>query len=171
MVLESQDIERILASGITDQNSDSSITAEDILYLDDTATTTGSHEIQAFASRSFTYYASNATTSSIDTPWATGENLETKYGGVNVGEYHSTDSFGLVKTETIRAGCSSCGGSGSGGITKTYFYMDLNGGTSTSPNEVVHVVVEDTEDADGTAVYRTIFGMNNQGVALRTAYY
>jgi hypothetical protein len=61
-----------------------------------------SPRVQNFASRSFTYYASNVSTSSINTPFAPNEDLNSEYNGGESGE------AGAVKTETI-SGCGGCG--------------------------------------------------------------
>ena len=70
---------------------------EDLLTKADTY---GSPPINEFANRSFTYYTASTSTASINTPFATGENLNSTYGGSEYNEY------GYVKTETI----GGCGG-------------------------------------------------------------
>ncbi|MEZ6032037.1 MAG: RHS repeat-associated core domain-containing protein [Planctomycetaceae bacterium] len=143
-------------------DSDSGIsTPEDILTKADTY---GTPDIVTFASRSFTYYSANTATTSVATPFnGLGENLNTLYGGAEVAE------LGYVKTEAIGAGCSSCSGS-TGGLTKTYFYLTIDQGTTVLSNEVTQLVIEDTQDSAGTAVYRTIWGLNKDGRQLRKVF-
>src|ERR1700733_975154 len=124
------------------------------------ADTYGTPAIQTFASRSFTYYTSDAATSSINTPFAAGENLQSEYGGSNINE------TGYVKTETI-GGCGGCGTAGS--VTKNYFYMATSN-TGTDQNQVYNLVVEDTQDSAGSAVYRTVFGFSTTCRMLRQAF-
>ena len=106
----------------------------------------------------------------MTTPWGS-QNLNTLYGGWDTAEYDPNTGHGYVKTETINGACASCGGGGAaGGVTKTYFYMELNGGLyNGGENEVVLLVVEDTEDAStsSTAVTRRVYGLNTYGVKLR----
>ncbi len=123
------------------------------------ADTYGTPAVQSFASRSYTYYTSDAATSSINTPFAAGENLQSEYGAFNFNE------TGYVKTETI-GGCGGCGTAGS--ITKNYFYMIL--ANLGDQNEVSRLVVEDTQDSVGSAVYRTVFGFETNGRMLRRAF-
>ncbi|MEZ6032063.1 MAG: RHS repeat-associated core domain-containing protein [Planctomycetaceae bacterium] len=143
-------------------DSDSGIsTPEDILTKADTY---GTPDIVTFASRSFTYYSANTATSSVGTPFnGAGENLNTLYGGAE------TSESGFVKTEAIGAGCSSCGGS-TAGLTKTYFYLTIDQGATILSNEVTQLVIEDTQDSAGTAVYRTIWGLNKDGRQLRKVF-
>jgi hypothetical protein len=126
-------------------------------------------DLKGFASRSFTYYTANVSTSSIATPWGT-EDLQTKYGGTNADEYHGTSGHGRVKSETVNGACGGCGSSPEGGVKRTYFYMDLNGGSSADSSIVTHIVVEDTEDSTGAEFSRKLYGLNTQGVALREAF-
>ncbi len=154
-------------------DNESAITsADDMLAEADTL-------VDDYSSRAFTYYTEDLSTDNSGyysdycvTPWSTssGEDLNTKYGGSEFDEYNDTEMFGAVKTESI-GGCSSCG-SGATGIKRSYFYMDLNGGTSTDPTEVVRIVVEDTEDGASPRVarYRRIWGLNFRSVALREVF-
>ena len=136
-----------------------SVTDEaDLLKKDDDF---GTPDVQDFANRRFTYYTANTATSSIDTPFTMSENLNSTYGGAEVAE------SGYVKTETILTGCGSCGSAG--GITKTYFYTSLSQGT-VDQNEVVRIVIEDTEDSNGSAHSRTVYGLNETGQQLRKAF-
>ncbi len=112
------------------------------------ADTYGTPAVKEFASRSFTYYAANASTASITTPFATNENLNSTYGGSEVAEAN------YVKTETI-GGCGGCGGSNS--ITKSYFYTGLSN-SSADQNGVTRIIVEDTTDSAGNPMYRTVYG-------------
>jgi RHS repeat-associated protein len=148
-VYEHDAIQRILTS--TGLSSPTAILSQ--------ADTYGTPSINTFASRSYTYYTSNASTSSINTPFAAGENLESEYAGWN------TNETGYVKTETI-GGCGGCGTANS--ITKNYFYMNLL--NSGGQNEVIRLVVEDTQDSAGNAIYRTVFGFEQNGRMLRRAF-
>jgi hypothetical protein len=121
----------------------------------------GTPAIKTFASRSFTYYTSDANTSSINTPFAAGENLQSEYGGSNVNE------TGYVATETI-GGCGGCGSAYS--VTKNYFYMGL-ANTASDPNQVMWLCVEDTQDSAGNAIYRTVFGLEDLDRVLRRAFH
>ncbi|MEZ6032023.1 MAG: RHS repeat-associated core domain-containing protein [Planctomycetaceae bacterium] len=143
-------------------DSDSGIsTPADVLTKSDTY---GTPDIVTFASRSFTYYSANTATTSVATPFnGLGENLNTLYGGAEVAE------LGFAKTEAIGAGCSSCGGS-TAGLTKTYFYLTIDQGATILSNEVTQLVIEDTQDSAGTAVYRTIWGLNKDGRQLRKVF-
>ncbi|MEM7477703.1 MAG: RHS repeat-associated core domain-containing protein [Planctomycetota bacterium] len=123
-------------------------------------------QLQDYSNRMFTYYTSNlATNNNVTTPWGS-ENLSTQYGGGEISEYDANNGHGFVKTETINTGCAGCGGS-VGGMTRTYHYMSLNGGSSTDHNEVIQLVIEDTEDASSNEYSRMIYGLNKNGVALR----
>jgi hypothetical protein len=149
-VYENDAIQRILTS--TGLSSPTAILSQ--------ADTYGTPAISTFASRSFTYYTADAATSSINTPFAAGENLQSEYGGSNVNE------TGYVKTETI----GSCGGCGTAGsVTKNYFYMSLPN-TATDQNQVVTLVVEDTQDSAGSAISRTVIGTDGGGRILRQAF-
>ncbi|WP_339910566.1 RHS repeat-associated core domain-containing protein [Symmachiella dynata] len=154
-IFDHGDIQRTIASdgGIS--------SAADILSEDDDY---GTPDVETFAGRRFTYYASNTATSNIATPFdGMGEDLNTLYGGTEASEAN------FAKSETIGAGCSSCGSSNAG-LTKTYFYLYINQGVPSDQNEVTRLVIEDTEDADGTAVYRTIWGLNEDGRQLRKVF-
>ena len=155
LVLENDAIERIIHAEASLNHPD------DILDEADSV-------VEDYASQSFEYYTSNLNTgANVTTPWGS-ENLQTKYGGSNLNEF--ANSTGLVKTSTSGgAGCGSCGGGSGNGITKTYFYMKLNGGSSADLNEVTQITVEDTEDSDGNEVSRKLYGLNDQGTTLRTA--
>lgn len=157
-VFESDAIERINGSGGTSID-----TPEELLEKSDAEPVSGSNEIEDYASAAFTYYSSNASTTSVTTPWGA-ENLQSKYGGA------ARDETGFVKTVTLNGDCASCGGSGGIGIKRSYFYMQLNGGSSTDPRDVVYVTVEDAEDAIGTAIWRKILGFNSKNAALRGAF-
>ncbi len=145
-------IQRIIASlDVTDETN--LLTKADLF---------GTPDVEQFANRRFTYYAGNAATSSINTPFATGENLNSTYGGSEAAE------AGYVKTETVLTGCGAC--STTGGITKSYFYMDLAQGATLDQNEVVRLVVVDTEDTDGNTDSRSIYGLNDGGRRLRKVF-
>lgn len=161
MVLESDAIERINEAG--NANVD---TPDEILSQDDSYTVAGGNAVEDYSNRQFTYYTSNLNTgNSITTDWGS-ENLSTKYGGTNLNEY-DTSAYGRVKTETVTGSCATCGGSGAAGVTLTYYYMDLHGGTSTDASEVVRLVVEDATDSSGAELRRTIRGSNDNANTLR----
>ncbi|MEM8667442.1 MAG: RHS repeat-associated core domain-containing protein [Planctomycetota bacterium] len=141
--------------------------------------------VEIYASKSYTYYTEdiatdNSGTTKCVTPWSTssGENLQSKYvaSGATVSEFdefNTTENFGAVKTLSIGPGSiSCCGGSSVSSVTRTYHYINLNGGTSTDPSEVVRLVIEDTEDgADPrNAIYRKVYGLNDKGIAIREAF-
>jgi RHS repeat-associated protein len=149
-VYENDAIQRVLTS--TGLSSPTAILSQ--------ADTYGTPAINTFASRSFTYYSSDANTSSINTPFSASENLNSEYGGSNLNE------TGYVATETI-GGCGGCGTAGS--VTKNYFYMSLPN-SATDQNQVVTLTVEDTQDSAGTAVYRTVIGLDGSGRMLRKAF-
>ena len=118
-------------------------------------------QLNQFAAREFTYYTQDVATDSIECPWSKQtENLEAQLSSTN------TNEIGFVHTETVRSNCGSCSGGKAAG-TRTYFYMDKNGGPvpryagTRAPDLVVRVTVEDTEGV------RTVFGLNNNGVQLR----
>jgi RHS repeat-associated protein len=121
----------------------------------------GTPAIKDFSSRSFTYYAADTSTSAIATPFAVSENLNSLYGGSEVAE------AGMVKTESI-GGCGSCGSNT--GLTKSYFYLQINQGTVLDQNEVVRLVVEDTQDSADAPKYRIVYGLNDTGQLLRKAF-
>ena len=161
MVLESDAIERINEAGNTAVDS-----PDEILTKADSYTVTGSNTVEDYSNRQFTYYTSDLNTAnSITTDWGS-ENLSTKYGGSNVNEY-DTSAYGRVKTETVSGSCATCGGSGAAGVTLTYYYMNLNGGTSTDPTDVVRLIVEDATDSSGAELRRTIRGSNDNSNTLR----
>jgi hypothetical protein len=60
----------------------------------------------------------------------------------------------------------ACGGVQ--GVTFEYFYLNVVE-EDAADNEVVRIVIEDTIDADGNGVRRTIWGINNEGRNLREA--
>jgi RHS repeat-associated protein len=152
-VYENDAIQRILAS--TGLSTPAAILSQGDTY--------GSPTIQTFASRSFTYYGSSPpSATNVNTPFATGENLVSKYTTSG----SSAIVSGMVATETI-GGCGSCGTAYS--VTKNYFYMSLPNST-TDQNQVVSLVVEDTQDSGGSAIYRTVYGFENMGRVLRKAF-
>ena len=108
------------------------------------------------------------TGSNISTAWGN-ENLQSNYGGIDRSEVPVYPYLGLAKTEYVNAGCSSCGGSTSGGMIYDYYYMNLNSGTSTDPNVVVHLTVIDAKNSFGNPIFRTIYALNNDGHELRRA--
>ncbi|NLE36620.1 MAG: hypothetical protein GX621_01185, partial [Pirellulaceae bacterium] len=159
MVLEPDAVERAVTGTLGADDPD------DLLAMENSA-------VDAFATRTFTYYVDNDTNTnnSITTPWGS-QDLDSWYAGdggtSDVSEYDTTLQIGRVKTETIRGACGSCGGSGSG-VTHTYFYIKINS-ASIDPNTVVDLIVEDTQDSSTTpvAVRRTIYGLNHMGQQLR----
>lgn len=174
-VLESDAIQRVNDAG------DAAVdTPEEMMTKADSYSVNSSDDLSKYASRSFTYYTSDldTTTGTVTTSWGS-ENLDGRYGGTNFDEDPGT-GVGFAKSETINGDCSSCGGSSSQGVTKQYYYMDLNGGpdTVTDLDEVARIVIEDTLvdlNGDGDFVdtneqlYRTVWGLNTDGKALRTA--
>ncbi|MCA9264273.1 MAG: hypothetical protein KDA60_10515, partial [Planctomycetales bacterium] len=160
-VYESDAIQRI----IDEDPADGIAGVDDILALDDDGDTgeLNGNALTDYASRQFIYYTSDLTTNgNLVTEFGT-EQLQTKYGGVETSE--ATDN--LVEKEII-GGAGCCGGSGTG-VTKQYYYMDLNTSESYDPNVVTRIVVEDTIDANGDGAYRTIYGLNHHGRMLRKA--
>ena len=108
----------------------------------------------SFATKSFTYYGSSPpSTDSVNTPFQASENLTSKYAGTTGS---NAIWSGSLATETI-GGCGGCGTANS--VTKSYFYMN-NVGTTGSP--IAGLVVEDTQDSAGTAVYRTVYRFENR---------
>ncbi|MCA9214499.1 MAG: hypothetical protein KDB27_15615, partial [Planctomycetales bacterium] len=169
MVFEPDAVERILNSGNTAVD-----TVQEILEKADTYVVKTIDMVDKtladYASRTFTYYTSSQATSSVTTPWTANEDLNSKYGGSELTEYDSSNGHGFVKTETINGACGSCGSSAAGGVKKSYFYMTVSH-SSPTPSDVIQIVVEDTESSASSSneVKRTIYGLNSQGVALRTA--
>jgi RHS repeat-associated protein len=143
-------IQRILTS--TSLSSPSALLAEPDSY--------GTPALQTFASKAYTYYSSDASTASINTPFSAGENLQSEYGGSNLNE------SGYIQTQTI-GGCGGCGTANS--VTKSYFYMSINN-NPLNQNEVVTLVVEDTQDSAGNAIYRIVYGLDGNGRILRRAF-
>ncbi len=128
------------------------------------ADTYGTPAIQSFASKSFTYYGSSPpSAASVNTPFTANENLVSEYTN-SVGA--SAIANGLVSTETV-GGCGGCGTNYS--VTKSYFYLSLPNST-TDQNQVVSLVVEDTQDSAGNPVYRHVLGFENSGRMLRKAF-
>jgi len=170
MVLEPDAIERILATNPEIKKP------EDLLSRSDTEKLSGQHSVSEYASRSFTYFKDELDINEeIDTPWGK-EQLVFKYA---IGEVKHPILAGHVKTESIRSSCFSCGGNGvSGGVAKTYHYMQLeqesleenpeNSNTASHrQNLVSYIVIEDTLDSEGKAQYRTVYSLNSRGQELR----
>ncbi|MDR3110372.1 MAG: hypothetical protein LBU65_11925, partial [Planctomycetaceae bacterium] len=156
-VLEADAVERILSSNVGLKNSENILTKSDADKLQ------SGHTIKDYASRSFTYNKETIDTNKeIATVWGN-ENLVQKYGN---SEVNRITPVGRVKTETVNSSCVSCGG-----VTKTYYYINV----SEIPqwrirgfdNVVVHVIIEDLQDADGVPQKRTIYGLHNRGNELR----
>jgi YD repeat-containing protein len=146
-------IQRILTS--TGLSSPAAIMSQSDTY--------GTPAIQTFASKSFTYYGSSPpSATNVSTPFKANENLVSEYTTSG----SSAIAAGMVATETI-GGCGGCGTSYQ--VTKNYFYMSLPNST-TDQNQVVSLVVEDTEDSAGNAIYRTVYGFENSGRMLRKAF-
>ncbi len=171
MVLEPDDVEKINSAGDTSVDDPA-----EILTKADTYDVSGAANptIQEYAARSFKYYTADVDTSSVTTPWAANEDLESKYveeigrQAADADEADSGTGKYLVKSETIRAGCGGCGGSGGSGITHSYFYMDI-AQSPAGADKVTRLVVEDTEDSAGAEVRRNVYGLNNDGILLRQA--
>ncbi|MEZ6049208.1 MAG: hypothetical protein R3C11_27250 [Planctomycetaceae bacterium] len=134
---------------------DPSALAEDILSQADSF---GTPAISDYAGRSVEYYASNESTSSINTIFTMGEDLETTYGGANM------DETGLLK-KVVAGSCASCGGSG---ISKSFYYLSFDQGATIDINETVKLIIEDIEDEDGNPVLRRVYGYNENGRLLRS---
>jgi RHS repeat-associated protein len=149
-VYEHDAIQRILTS--TGLSSPTAILSKADSY--------GTPHINSFASRSFTYYTSNVNTNSVNTPFAANENFLTEYGGFDF------DETGFVATETI-GGCGGCGASSS--VTKSYFYTKVLGSDS-NLDTTEELVIEDTQDAVGNAISRTIVGLSAGDRMLRRAF-
>ena len=186
MVLDPDAIERITSAGNSAVD-----TPEEILAQSDSYVVANSNPISAFASRSFTYYvATTGLNNLIDTDtsytYVSAWGSETlsggsgKYGGQNIDEsihiFRTSSTYrdaGLVKTEKINAACAGCGGSTSGGVQRNYYYISINSWQETpgdKPDAVAHLIVEDTLDSSGTALYRRLYGTDYNGVAIRTAH-
>jgi len=131
------------------------------------------YKLSDFATRSYTYYSdpvggypSSTTDFGDDVEGASG--LASKYGGslvVNTQESKPLET--MVATVTCRSSCSDCGGSGNSGVTRRYYYLDVNGGSSNSTNETVRIVVEDTLDGGDSEQFRKLYAVNNEGRQLR----
>ena len=149
---------------ILDDRKDIS-SAEAILAEGDDDGNSG-HHIKDFASRRFTYYTTNLDTNqAVATVWGS-ENLQAKYGGRQTAEVDASASRHMVKSEVV-GGCSSCGLTG--GVGRTYYYLDIDHGDKPGVNDVVRLVVEDTVDANGAGAFRTIYGLNKGERELREA--
>jgi len=135
----------------------------DILHEACSFVVTDNKTLKDYASRSFTYYTENVGTNDIETVWKGGaENLDSKYSGTNLNEQW------YAKSETIRAGCSSCGGGDStGGVTHTFYYMHRNTGANPDTDEVRRLIIQDISNSDGEFVRREIYGLNEDRLALR----
>ncbi len=163
MVLETDAIARIL-----DWNEGLK-TPEFILEKGDNEILPGGLSLMYYASRAFSYYTEATHTNiPLQTVWAE-ENLTEQYGNPAISR---PVPKGHVKTEMIRSGCATCGGSSaSGGMKKTYYYLYVNtrprSQTDENANMAISVVVEDTCDSEGKPVYRTIYSLNNRGTELR----
>jgi RHS repeat-associated protein len=119
----------------------------------------GTPAVSSFANKSMTYYGSSPpSTTSVNTAFASGENLSTRYGGTNA------IASGALATQTI-GGCSSCS---TGSVTKNYYYMTL-ANSATDQNQVVSLVVQDTQDSAGNPLRRKVMGFENSGRLLRKA--
>ena len=155
-VFQSDAVQRII-----DDRGDISAAA-DILAKGDNDGSTG-HKIKDFASRRFTYYTSNLDTSQAITTVFGSEHLQSTYGGIDVDE--TANGVYMVKSEMI-GGCAGCGTVG--GMTYNYYYMNISH-ANPGPNDVIRLVVEDTVDANGAGVSRTVSGVSDGGQQLRQA--
>jgi hypothetical protein len=190
-VYEADAIERI----INYDANDSIDSADDLLAMADLDDVGGSMggpaatDLNKFASRSFTYYTTDESTSAIDTDFTSGtstEDLHDKYGGTDVDEqYHlfkpgmAEFQTGLVKSETINGPCASCSSQSTESVIKKYYYLQQRGWlvNLTDPthyddedraNGVGFIIVEDTVGG-GTAERRRLIGINYNGIAIREA--
>lgn len=162
-VYESDAVDRV-AAGFT--NTSSSVDTVLISNGPGTMDDDNNNSLLDYSSRSFKYYTSDLSTSSVDSAFTTNENFETLYG---IGYESRRDETLRVKSETINGSCSSCGGSSSQGITKQYYYLDTDNAYYEAPDRVYNVTIEDTLGSDGLAKYRTVYGTNYDGAILRTA--
>jgi hypothetical protein len=127
-------------------------------------------QVQDFATRAFTYYATDEPTTDIATPWNSNDDLQGDYTTAT-GTAANRDEEGFVKTERIGGGaCSTCGSTAGGGVTKHYSYMELDTGSTVDDNEVTYLIVEDTTDATNAPTYRKIICLNSDGRALRNVF-
>ena len=164
-VYEPDAIERIM------QNNAGVTTPENLLTRYDYEGLSSGNTIGSYASRTFTYYNYGVFTGGVGTAWGY-ENLQSKYGGNDRHEMHDA-YLGFVLSETINSGCSSCGGSSTGGKKLDYYYMTLGNVPATSvnadPNVAHYLTVVDTRDSVGNPLKRTITAMNWRGIELREA--
>lgn len=186
MVFESDALQR----AVDYSDSDEINSPEDLFNLgdDDPIGEGGTPvDLKEFASRGFTYYVNSYdgldnrvnTSDSYTTAWGS-EILSGgggKYGGSDYDEsvhpfFFSTDSTGMVKSETISGACASCGTVAPGSLRRDYYYVmqrswQYSGDDLDKSNAVGFLVIEDTVDSTGSAQYRRIYGTNHNGVAVR----
>ena len=117
-----------------------------------------------FANREFEYYDPDGenTSVNVETIWEPGgEDLHRYAADAMDAEENDT----TVKREIVRnEGC--CGGAS--GITRQYHYVALpQVDDREETNEVVQLIIEDTEDANGIPYSRRIYGINRGGRVLR----
>src|SRR5262249_3889055 len=100
----------------------------------------------------------------FDTAFQEDEYLHVTYGGFPI------DTPDRVKSETIRGSCASCGGSGgNGSISKQYYYLRASAEPLHNQNQVYWIVIKDTV-ARTTGMYRTVYGLEENGRLLRKAF-
>jgi hypothetical protein len=171
-----------------------------LLALNDSSTggQIGSIDFKNFASRSFTYYVTAVKTDNSGagtagdpkclTTWypSTGEDLDTKYGGVDVNESVHLFDHGrtpiypspMVASETVNGSCPSCGGGIYAGVKRNYYYLAIQGwtpppalGGSSGYNEKVNfAIIEDTVTNVNSSAYRNIYGLGYNGHKLREVF-
>lgn len=180
-VFEADAVERLLTD-----NSNLTEPEEILEQADSYSTGSGlSKTVLNFSSRSFTHYDKSMYETDVAqaTAWGT-ETLETKYGGYDFYEWDvdwggaQVDDMwdGVVKSETINAGCASCGSESNTGVTKEYRYIEIadwyemehltQPSSASDPNQVSRVIIEDTIDSTGPR-YRKLYGINYRGTAIR----
>ena len=140
-------------------------TPDDLMDENDTT-------MNEYASRRFEYYSGPEDTSDVITVWApTGEDFHDKYGGGSMNATNVTEDGKMVRREIVSAGAAGCCGSGTGGVTFEYFYVDLDSASDPDEtNEVVRLVIEDIIDESDSAYARRIYGLNRGGRILREAF-
>ena len=191
-VIEHDDLMQLLA----DSSPSTASSVEDILTLQDcslviscpsgsgpgSGASSSARTIRDYETRHVEYYLFDEGDQAwrYDTLWApgtsagSGEDLETKYGGLN---WDEVVEGGQVRSERVGGGCAGCGDSEQGTMKKYhYLWVDkggnshlyyLNYGGKADINEVSLLVIEDTATLDGTPLYRTIYGLNDDYRKLR----
>ena len=158
------DVERIMADG---SYSD----PEDIFEVDDTDTVGSGQQLQEYASRSYSYYSSDEDPEDMVTSWDSGgEDLQGTYIDSTLltlaADVDETVDGGWVKSETVRGREMLTGKFCGNGISREYYYLQIEH-TTDSPDKVSFIVVEDKVDTNGDPISRTVYGLNSTGHKLR----